>query len=56
MLYLSHKKINSGYFVGTSAIIRNADDCVLLVQEKNGMMRGMWGFPSGLVDQGESIS
>jgi ADP-ribose pyrophosphatase YjhB (NUDIX family) len=38
---------NQGYIVGVSAIILNSREEVLMVQERNGPVSGMWGFPSG---------
>ena len=42
------------YFIGVGGIIEN-DNRFLLVEEANGPLKNKWGFPSGLVNNDETI-
>ncbi|CAK79771.1 unnamed protein product (macronuclear) [Paramecium tetraurelia] len=42
------------HFIGVGGIVVK-DNCVLLVQEKNGHRMGAWGTPGGLLDLKESL-
>ncbi|EEF31962.1 nudix hydrolase 2 [Ricinus communis] len=48
---------NATHRVGVGAFVMNENREVLVVQEKNGIFRGMgvWKFPTGVVDEGEDI-
>ncbi|XP_065001445.1 nudix hydrolase 2-like isoform X2 [Musa acuminata AAA Group] len=49
--------VNASHRVGVGAFVMNDKREVLVVQEKNGILRGLglWKFPSGVVEQGEDI-
>lgn len=49
--------VNATHRVGVGAFVMKDKKEVLVVQEKNGMLRGLgvWKFPTGVVDQGEDI-
>ncbi|KAM3134131.1 hypothetical protein pb186bvf_013752 [Paramecium bursaria] len=44
----------STHFVGVGGVIIK-EGKILMVQEKNGIRKGAWGVPGGLVDQGETV-
>lgn len=48
---------NASHRVGIAAFVMNDNKEVLVVQEKNGILRGtgVWKFPTGVVDGGEDI-
>ncbi|XP_021674313.1 nudix hydrolase 2 isoform X2 [Hevea brasiliensis] len=48
---------NASHRVGIGAFVMNEKREVLVVQEKNGILRGkgVWKFPTGTVDEGEDI-
>lgn len=54
-LSLKGESVANRCFIGVGGIIRQGSK-FLLVQEANGFLRGKWGFPSGLMNEGESIS
>lgn len=43
------------FYISAGAILIK-DDCILLVQERNGPRKGQYGIPGGRADCGESIS
>ncbi|KAD4386347.1 hypothetical protein E3N88_26516 [Mikania micrantha] len=49
---------NASHRVGVGAIVLNDKREILVVQEKNGKMRGtgIWKIPTGIVEEGEDIS
>ncbi|XP_064961652.1 nudix hydrolase 2 isoform X3 [Musa acuminata AAA Group] len=49
--------VNASHRVGVGAFVMNDKREVLVVQEKNGILRGLglWKFPTGVVEQGEDI-
>ncbi|KAI3686137.1 hypothetical protein L1987_79810 [Smallanthus sonchifolius] len=49
---------NASHRVGVGAIVLNDKRELLVVQEKNGIMRGrgIWKIPTGIVEEGEDIS
>ncbi|KAL8160820.1 hypothetical protein V2J09_012309 [Rumex salicifolius] len=48
---------NASHRVGVGAFVLNEKNEVLVVQEKNGMLRklGVWKFPTGVANEGEDI-
>ena len=40
--------------LATAAIVRNQDDKILLVQEGKEHIKGLWDFPGGKLEEGES--
>ncbi|KAK9080702.1 hypothetical protein SSX86_000460 [Deinandra increscens subsp. villosa] len=49
---------NASHRVGVGAIVLNDKREILVVQEKNGILRGtgIWKIPTGIVEEGEDIS
>ena len=48
---------NASHQVGVGAIVLNARGEILVVQEKNGPLKGqgVWKMPTGIVHQGEEL-
>ncbi|WOK95231.1 nudix hydrolase 2 isoform X2 [Canna indica] len=46
---------NASHRVRVGAFVMNEKREILVVQEKNGILRGMWKFPTGVIEQGEDI-
>ncbi|XP_076928444.1 nudix hydrolase 2-like [Bidens hawaiensis] len=46
---------NASHRTGVGAFVMNENGEVLVVQEKSAKMRGIWKFPTGVVEEGEDI-
>lgn len=41
--------------VGVAAIIKNSDNEILMIKRKNSPAKGLWGFPGGGIEFGETV-
>eukprot|EP01117_Protostelium_nocturnum_P002647 TRINITY_DN13436_c0_g1_i1.p1 TRINITY_DN13436_c0_g1~~TRINITY_DN13436_c0_g1_i1.p1 ORF type:complete len:290 (+),score=127.47 TRINITY_DN13436_c0_g1_i1:82-951(+) len=43
------------HYIGVGGLVMNEENKVLVIQEKNGPIKGFWKIPGGTVDSGEEI-
>lgn len=48
-------RIQKGVWLGASAIVKNEKDELLVVEKAYGGLKGLWSFPAGFAEQGETL-